>query len=78
MFRDSIVCCYLYVISKYGYPPSADKIVDYLKEMKALGFQSVELEGIHENNLRAVFVQREVIKQALDELNLAVPYFCVV
>jgi sugar phosphate isomerase/epimerase len=66
------------MISKYGYPPAAENILDYLMEMEALGFRSVELEGIHERNLRAVYERRHEIRKVLDELELSVPYFCVV
>ena len=46
MFDPSIVCCYLYSITRYGYPPPAERTGEYLREMKALGFHSVEVEGI--------------------------------
>ena len=46
MISERIVSCYLYVITKYGYPPPAKDSRKYLEEMKGLGFQSVELEGM--------------------------------
>ncbi len=78
MFSKKIVCCYLYPITKYGYPPPAENTVTYLQEMHALGFQSVELEGIREQHLLAVHEQRDTIRQELERLGLDVPYFCVV
>lgn len=45
-------CCWLYAISKYGYPPSIADTMQALKDMKALGFKYVELEGVREENLR--------------------------
>ena len=78
MFAPSIVCCYLYPITKYGYPPPAGRTVDYLEEMRALGFRSVELEGIREAHLLAMHAQRRVVKEQVRALGLEVPYFCVV
>jgi sugar phosphate isomerase/epimerase len=77
-FNRSIICCYLYIISKYGYPPPAEKIFDYLKKMKSLGFQSVELEGIREEHLMKMYEMREDTKNMIDKLELEVPYFCVI
>ncbi len=48
VFNDRIVSAYPYVITKYGYQSPAKDTRTYLEEMKALGFQSVELEGIRE------------------------------
>ena len=78
MFGESLTCCYLYVITKYGYPPPAERTLTYLEEMKALGFRSVELEGIREAHLLAVYEQREEIRVRMHALNLTVPYFCAV
>lgn len=78
MYNENIVCCYLYVISKYGYPPDADKIEDYIIEMKELGFQSIELEGIRKDNLSELYSMREDLKGILDRHQIRVPYFCTV
>ncbi len=78
MFHESIVCCYLYTITKYGYPPPAANTIQHLQEMKELGFQTVEIEGIREDHLMAVYGQRFEIRKKLEEFNLNVPYFCVV
>lgn len=77
-FPKNIVCCYLYTISKYGYPPPAKDTLIHLEEMKALGFQSVELEGIREAHLMDIFQMRFAIQEKLRELSLEVPYFCAV
>ena len=61
MIDPSIVCAYLYVISKYGYPPPAESTTTYLEQMKALGFQSVELEGIRRDHLLDVHERRDQI-----------------
>lgn len=78
MFYKKITCCYLYPITKYGYPPPAEKTNLYLEEMSKLGFTSVELEGIREAHLMKVYEMRFEIKKKLDELNLELPFFCAV
>lgn len=78
MFNRSIVCCYLYNITKHGYPPPAEGTRGYLEAMKALGFRSVELEGIRETNLMAMHEWRAETQQDLDELGLELPYYCAV
>ncbi|HEY5565254.1 MAG TPA: sugar phosphate isomerase/epimerase family protein [Rhodothermia bacterium] len=78
MYDSSIVCCFLYPITKYGYPPAAAGTTDFLSEMKNLGFRAVEIEGIHERHLNAVFDMRDEIASALERMELEVPYFCAV
>ncbi len=78
MINDAIACGYLYIISKYGYPPPAEHTLKHLAEFREMGFRSIELEGIHEAHLKAVYAQRAEIKSALIEHDLQVPYFCVV
>jgi sugar phosphate isomerase/epimerase len=75
---DNIVCCYLYAITKYGYPPPAADTLKYIEEMSNLGFSLIELEGIHEQHLMDVYNMRDKIKNKLDALNMHVPYFCAV
>jgi sugar phosphate isomerase/epimerase len=78
VINDKIVCAYLYVITKYGYPPPAKDTIKYLDEMKSLGFSSIELEGIREEHLLEMYEIKDDVKKKLDELNLYVPYFCAV
>lgn len=78
MFDSSIVCAYLYIISRYGYPPPAAETLLHLEEMKKLGFQSIELEGIRSDHLSDIYQLRYTIKKKLDDLQLYVPYFCAV
>lgn len=73
-----IICCYLYPITKYGYPPDANHALRYLEEMAALGFQSVELEGIRESHLGIMYDLRFSIRERMDALALEVPYYCIV
>lgn len=78
MFNPSIVCAYLYIISRYGYPPPAAETLLHLEEMKKLGFQSIELEGIREEHISDMYELRYTIRKKLDELQMQVPYFCAV
>jgi sugar phosphate isomerase/epimerase len=78
MFSKKITCCYLHPITKYGYPPAAEKTILYLEEMSKLGFASVELEGIREEHLLKVYEKRFEIKKKIDELNLELPFFCAI
>src|SRR5437762_218436 len=73
-----ISCCWLYAISKYGYPPSLDKTFRVLGEMKALGFDNVELEGVRRDNLLEVHAKRHELKKFCDGNGLRVINFCPV
>ncbi len=75
---EKLVCCYLYPITKYGYPPPAKDTIKYIEEMRDLGFSTIELEGIREQHLSEVFDLRHQIKDKLDEFKMTVPYFCAV
>jgi sugar phosphate isomerase/epimerase len=77
-FDKSLVCCYLYPITKYGYPPEAENTLAYIEEMSDLGFTSIELEGIREQHLLKVYNMRHEIKNKLSDNKLNVPYFCAV
>ncbi len=73
-----ISCCWLYAITKYGYPPSLPDTFRVLGEMKALGFENVELEGVRRDNLMAVYEQRRALKEYCDGEGLKVINFCPV
>jgi sugar phosphate isomerase/epimerase len=73
-----ISCCWLYAISKYGYPPSIEDTYKVLHEMAALGFDAVELEGVREDNLRAVAAARAELQRICDGLGLRIINFCPV
>ena len=73
-----INCCWLYAISKYGYPPSLDKIFRAIEEMAALGFRDIELEGVRRDNLEEVYRNRAALKKHCDDLRLRVVNFCPV
>jgi sugar phosphate isomerase/epimerase len=78
MVNERIVCTYLYTITKYGYPPPSGETLKYMREMKDLGFQSIELEGVRETHLLEMYELRHEIRDALHELNLSLPFFCAV
>lgn len=69
------LCCWLYAIDKYGFPPSIPNTFSALREMKKLGFDYVELEGVSGPNLSEVYEARHEIKKVLDEINLRVINF---
>lgn len=71
-----ISCCWLYAISKYGYPPSIPQTMQALREMKDLGFACVELEGVRRENLREVHRHRRDLFALVEDLGLKVVNFC--
>ena len=73
-----ISCCWLYAITKYGYPPSIENTFNALREMKALGFENVELEGVRRENLLAVYEKRQELKKFCEGEGLRVINFCPV
>jgi sugar phosphate isomerase/epimerase len=73
-----ISCCWLYAISKYGYPPSIPDTFKALEEMAEMGFTAVELEGVREENLRAVAAAREDLRRRCADLGVRVVNFCPV
>lgn len=70
--------CWLYAISKYGYPPSLRDTFQALKDMKNLGFRFVELEGVGKENMEEIYQHRREIKALCDDLGLQVVNFCPV
>src|SRR5690242_14683417 len=76
--RMNISCCWLYAITKYGYPPSLPDTFKVLGEMRALGFDAVELEGVRRENLLEVYAQRSELKKFCDGEGLRVINFCPV
>lgn len=77
-FHSDIVACYLYIITRHGYPPEAAKSLDYLHEFKNLDFRSIELEGIREKHLNGVHALGSRIKAEAGSLGLNIPVFCIV
>lgn len=77
-FNNNIVCAYLYAITKHGYPPPVDNYLIQIEEMANLGFQTIELEGIREENLEEVYRIKNDIREKLEALQITVPHFCAV
>jgi len=73
-----IACCWLYAISKYGYPPSIPDTFRALEDMARLGFVNVELEGVRKENLLAIQSVRAELKKHCEKLGLRVVNFCPV
>jgi sugar phosphate isomerase/epimerase len=71
-------CCWLYVVSQYGYPPTLKDTYKALEQIRALGFDSIELEGVRKDNLLEVYEHRHALKKACDDNGLSVVNFCVV
>lgn len=69
-------CCWIYAISKYGYPPSLENTFRVVKEMADLGFKYIELEGVRKDNLLEVYNHRAELKNHCDNLGLKVVNFC--
>lgn len=78
MISNRITCAFLYTITRHGYPPAAEETVRYIDEMAALGFSSVELEGIGREHIDGVARLRGPIRRALEANGLSLPVFCTV
>ena len=68
--------CWLYAISKYGYPPSIESTLKVIDEIANLGFSHMELEGVGEGNMREVYKHRHDIKRKLEERGIRIMNFC--
>jgi sugar phosphate isomerase/epimerase len=71
----NFICCWLYAIDKYGFPPSIPHTFAALREMKELGFDYAELEGVSGQNLISIYEARHEIKKVLDDIDLRVVNF---
>ena len=78
VFHEDIVACYLYSITRHGYPPVASDTLVHLDELNNLGFRSIELEGIRREHLEGVHQIRQQISEKADTLGMKIPMFCVV
>jgi len=70
--------CWLYAISKYGYPPELKDAYRSIEEMANLGFKYIELEGVKEKNLLEIERNKENFKKLCDRLGLKIVNFCPV
>jgi sugar phosphate isomerase/epimerase len=69
------LCTWLYAIDKYGFPPSFTDTIKALDEMKELGFQYGELEGVSGDNLNLIYDNRFKIKEHIDKIGLEIKNF---
>lgn len=76
--HTDIVACYLFTITRYGYPPDAAQSVIHLNELHKLGFQSIEMEGIRKEHLLEMTSMGPEIRSSADALGVSIPVFCVV
>ena len=78
VFHEDIVVCYLYSITRHGYPPVASDTLVHLDELNNLGFRSIELEGIRREHLEGVHQIQEQVREKADTMGMKIPMFCVV
>ncbi|MCG2615871.1 sugar phosphate isomerase/epimerase [Terrimonas sp. NA20] len=78
LFPPQITCAYLYPITLYGYPPDITHTVAHIREMAAMGFRSIELEGIGPANIDYLFNNQQQIKDTLAESGCELPVLCLV
>lgn len=77
-YTDQITCAYLYPITRYGYPPDIKNSALHIAEMAAMGFRSIELEGIGEENIDYLLQHHSSIADAVSKAGCVVPVLCVV
>lgn len=77
-YTEKITCAYLHTISKYGYPPDISKTTAHIKEMAALGFSSIELEGIGKANIEYLYTHKSEIAETLAAYKCTLPVLCIV
>lgn len=79
MVRNGEICCaYLYIISRYGYPPPVQDTAAHIAEMAKAGFRHLELEGIGAANIRYLYTHREEVADALVQNGCRIPVLCTV
>jgi sugar phosphate isomerase/epimerase len=72
-----ISCAWMYAIGTYGFPPRAADIYKAVREMRAMGFQYGELEGIGVENLSQVIAEKKKIKAAYQDAGVKISSFAV-
>lgn len=72
-----ISCCWMYVISKYGFPPKVENVFKGIKEMSELGFEFIEMEAVGADNLNEIIRNRDNILKLCNELGLKIANFAV-
>jgi len=69
---------YLYTIFRYGYPHSIEDALKSIPEIRRLGFQFLEMEGLGAPLLRALYERRELVAKIAADSGVHIHNFCVV
>lgn len=77
-YPRQITCAYLYPITLYGYPPDIQDTVKHIEEMAAMGFRSIELEGIGPSNIQYLYQHKDAIGEALVKYGCSLSILCLV
>jgi len=72
-----ISCAWMYAIGTYGFPPKTADIYKAVREMRAMGFQYGELEGIGYENLGQVIARKQEIRQAYRDAGVTISNFAI-
>ena len=72
-----IACCWMYVISKYGFPPKLEDVYKGIKEMSNLGFKFIEMEGIGRDNLIEVINNKADLLKLFNDLGVKLANFAI-
>ena len=67
-----ISCAWLYVITKYGYPPSIEDTIRAFEEIAKMGFTAAEVEAVGEKNLDEVIGNKDKIKKTVGDLGVRI------
>ncbi len=73
-----VSCCWMYAISKYGYPPVLPDMIKAIHEMKEMGFNYIELEGLGYENINDVVQNKHLINKACKDAGVEVSNFAVI
>jgi sugar phosphate isomerase/epimerase len=72
-----ISCAWMYAIGTYGFPPRTADIYKAASDMRAMGFEYGELEGIGYENLAQVIAQKKDIRAAYRDAGVKISNFAV-
>jgi sugar phosphate isomerase/epimerase len=72
-----ISCAWMYAIGTYGFPPRTADISKAVTEMRAMGFEYGELEGIGWENLAQVIAEKKTIRAAYRHAGVKISSFAV-
>jgi sugar phosphate isomerase/epimerase len=72
-----ISCAWMYAIGTYGFPPRTSDIHRAVAEMREMGFEYGELEGIGYENLGQVIAEKKEIREAYRDAGVKISSFAV-